>query len=258
MIHQDSAWSFTRRELWHLLGGFAPALLIGIPNPYFGRAADLVHTEQTKAAESLRQKGLYPFRPGDPSPLGAALAACAHPVLSLMITSQFAGSAGTRRTIHFHDKKIFVHRDIDPERQDLVQIPGREALLDSLAHDLRMDSNLPAAQDSFCVSEADFFEANRACRAGDAAEARRILSAGGADADCAATVVAALENPLANAAAVSVRVSGHEPVVGGWGVLEGGGRIWMLRPARGDGRRLTEGIPAGPGIIQNELERMLP
>lgn len=254
---RDSRWVFTRQELWRLLGGFAPALLIGISDPYFGCEAKRIAVEKRKAESSLHKKGLESFRPDDGSTLVDALALCAHPVYSLIVTSQFAGCRQNRRVIHFRGAQILEFYELDPDHRQLALIPGREALMENLARGLRMDSTSPATSRPVVVDEVAFFAANKACRSGDSTEAGRILKAGGVSPEDAAAILETLLTPAANASVTSVRLSGDTPLVGGWGILEGGGMVWMLRPFRRGERRYTEWVPAGPGTIRAAFERML-
>jgi hypothetical protein len=254
---QDSRWVFTRHELWQLLGHFAPALLLGVADPYFGCEAEQIASAKLKAVSSLQRKGLTSFCPGASSPLGAALEILAHPAYSLILTSQFAVGAQSRRFLHFRGFQILEHSDIDPQHQQLILIPGRGALVDRCAHDLRMDSLLPAAESPIIVDEAVSFDANKACRDENPAEAGRILAAGNVAPDAAAIILQTLSAPVANASVTLVRISGEAPLFSGWGILEGGGLIWMLRPFQREGRRCTEWIPAGPGAVRAAFERIL-
>jgi hypothetical protein len=258
MTPQESHWVFTHREIWHLMQTQAPALLVGIADPYFGWESGKAGLERLRTAASLRQKGVDIPSLADPSPLKTILATCAHPDLSLIITSQFAGAAQTRRTIHFRGGRIVQHRELGPETAELSLLAGKNELLDGLTHTMRMDSRCPSADKAFDLMEADFFAAHRACRAGNRPEAEQLLAAGGVPADTAEVILGALTGIISNAAAVSLRLGTEAPVATGWSVLEAGGNLWILRPCREEGRKRTGWIPARPETIRIALERMMP
>jgi hypothetical protein len=258
---ESEQWVFTQPELWHLLDTFAPAILLGMADPYFGWEIGRRERSLRKVGAALHKRGIAdPERAAGLSPLRTALAACAHPKHSLMVTSQFAGCVQTRRVFHFGEEVLVEHRNLDAGNQILTVIAKKEALFERLAHDLRMDAALPAAGESFSIQESMFFEASRAFRRGSPDRAGEILVSAGVEKPCLEAMTGALRDPVSNASVIAVwngRDAGR-PRVDGWSLLEGGGRIWMLRPAMKENRRMTVWIPVDADGIHTALWGMMP
>jgi hypothetical protein len=254
-------WTFTQTELRFLLGAFAPAFLLGMMDPYFGWEIGRRRRSMREAAESLHRRDLTgPTQAAGCSRLGAALAVCAHAGHSLMVTAHNAGCAQTRRNYHFGADILVEHQNLDAERQILTVLPGREAVCDRLTHELRMDAGYPAAGESFAVRESSFFEANRMYRRGEPDSAGKILASAGVDDPWLETLADALRSPESNASVISIHYRGNagNPVIDGWGLLESAGRIWILRPAAMESRRITQWIPVDAAEIRAALRGMMP
>lgn len=258
---KSQRWVFTRQELWQLLGVFAPAVLLGVSDPFFGWEAGRRDRAVRKLSAALRRKIL-----ADPDgmrgifALRLALAACAHPRHSLIVTAQQAGRPITRKAFHFTEDLIVELSDLDAEKPALCVVDGNDALFERLMQDLRVDSARSPGGNPFPIQESVFFNADRAFRMGDPDRGREILVSAGVDATILEKVTGALLNPSFNASVIAVRnwSDSGRPWVAGWGLLESGDGTWMLRPSGKEGCRTTEWLPVGPDEIRSALWGMLP
>ena len=253
-------WVFNRRELWMLLQSFAPAVMVGVVNPYFGWEAERRAADQRETWNALRARGIKkPFSLLEETPLRAALALMARPERTLVVLTQFKNETQKRRFFHFRGKAIVEHADEGEEQQVLTLLPGKDFIPAELAHDLRLDTPLAAEGPMASIDEESFLGANRAFRKGDPAGAQAILVASGADEASVRVAGRALADPAANASAALLADRGDpaKQSVRGLAVLEGGGGIWILRPTNRDGRRKTEMIPASAEKIRTAFNGLL-
>jgi hypothetical protein len=250
----------TDREMCVLLMRFLPKFRMGYRNPFPGRGVKEIFRELAAIAVSLQQKDLL----GVPDNTTVsfwreALFTCAHPVKTVMLSSHFATASPSRRFVFIVESGAAEMQYPSPAKIRLEWIPSRKALSDRFAHELRMDTPLRSAGSTVWMKEDVLHRANSAFWKGAAEDGEAILREAQMGKGDFQRVRAALRNPASNSAVVCLEEieSSDPPAVRGFGVLEGGEDIWMLKNKTSDGSRCVEWTPSDGVRIREAWEALL-
>lgn len=252
------------KEFWLLLSQFAPAVVLGVENPYTGWLAEEISSANREAAESLLQRGLV--RPINnemvdvDDGLLTMAKACIHPQHSVILQVSHQEGKDQQRYIHLMEDLIVEHYQESPGQHRLGSIASRHALIEHLKNLIDLQPGTEANGNPFQLPEKALFEASGLGADGNEGEVLAVLNESDLTEPQRVALAATLCTPLANASVAVIINQGNPETqhVGGFGILQGKDHLWVMTPFEKMGMPMVRFDPVDNELIQKKLEETIP
>ena len=250
-------------EFWLLLSQYAPAVVLGVDNPYTGWLADEIEEANRQAVESLLERGLITETADGydaDDELLAMAEVCVHPRHTVILQRSLEDGGNEQRFIHISDKLIVEHYLAEPEKHMLGTIPSHQALIDHMTERLGLHAAGQGKGKPFKLPEALLFEVSALGEAGQAEEIRAKLKDAGLDEPELTALVDTLCEPKANSSIAVVANQGdpESQHVRGFGLLQGAADLWVMTPFESLGKPFVDFTPASIADIRERVEGAIP
>lgn len=251
-------------EFWFLLQKFAPAVVVGVENPYPGWLIEEIKAKGKGAVLSLSARNLAHTLSETEVSIDEALAAmvgtCARPEHTLIVQSRTTRGGQAHAYVHFREGLIVIHVPVDRRKHLLSAVGSREDLVENLSDALRLRSEAEGVGNPFEVDETSLFQARDCCARGDKKEAITLLERSGMEKMVAENLAEVLSRPVANSTVVAIvhRAERGLSNIRGFALLEGSGQMWVMTPFERNEYHFVRFVPSKCESIREEFIRVLP
>lgn len=252
-----SSASLSTDELWFLLNQFGPGTVVGLKNPYPGWLIEEIEDQMRAAINRLLERGMATLTSPETMDVDDTLygwvQTMAHPEHTLIVTGS------PERHIYYGETGLVEHTTLNEGTHNLRAIVGQEELLEILNGPLAQQSQAQGGQ-PFEIEEDVLMTAGRCAGQGDHAGMQAALDGTNLPEGARTELATALLQPAGNVS-FSIICFQNDPErqqVRGFGLLEGGGRLWIMRPQESFGKQIICFEPADAARVRQALFEILP
>ncbi len=232
----SSSTYFSPIELWFLFSQYAPATIIGLPDPTLGFLADEIREMVSQAQKSLQARGIV--QPGTNGgwairePYLGLIRGVASPEHTILVTRQDAGSAEVLQSFHFTAKSILALWENGPGKYLIAEIKQADEIGDFLLGALLANVYVQRDEPAVTVSGKNLAKAHAHLENGQGGRVKALFWDSFQDPEQAERFVQAILQPITRLSLIAFlrRDQPELSATRGFSAIAGDEDIWLLTP----------------------------